>query len=103
MRLPTEIIQSRRIASDLERKAADLAAFAQRIAPTDVVDGRSDRWARAVAYALRELPVGASDAAIVERAKAHLRGGHAGRDGKPTASAGAPGRGGPAIRQADTA
>jgi hypothetical protein len=72
MRLLTEIIQSRRIALDLERKAADVAAFAQRIAPTDV-DGRSDRWARAVAYALRELPIGASDAAIVERAKARLR------------------------------
>ena len=76
MHLPTEILQSWQVSQGLERKAADVAALAQRVAPTDV-DGRSDRCSRAVARALRELPVGASDAAIVERAKIQLRGGHA--------------------------
>jgi hypothetical protein len=76
MLLPTEILQSRRIAMDLERESAELAALAQRLAPTEV-DGRSDRWARAVAPARSELPIGASDIVIVERAKAHLRSGHA--------------------------
>jgi hypothetical protein len=71
MRLPTEIIQSREIAQALECTAADVAALAQRLAPTKA-DARSVQWARAVAQALRELPVGASDAAIVERAKALL-------------------------------
>jgi hypothetical protein len=74
MRLPTEIIQSRQIAQALERKAADLSALAQRLAPTKA-DAQSDQWARAVAQAVKELSVGSSDAAILERAKAILRGG----------------------------
>jgi hypothetical protein len=72
MRLPTEIIRFRQVTQDLERKVADVGVLAQRLAPT-VADARSVHWARAVAQALRSLPVGASDAVIVERAKAVLR------------------------------